>query len=421
MRDYRGVGPRVFGVHGRLAVGIHQEVQRLVAPPRRPEPVERELAGFGPCFRQAVVQTQHHHRALDLLQRQPVHSRRELLLADLGPLGPVERRQRRQPRLPRAGRLARCGLAHDRLEMRLEGEGREDDPVVGRHVQPPPRPLVQHRHVPGVAVDGDVGVAAGDARRAEHPLVLPHADRHRATDGHGLDALRVELRLALRVVVEEHGRACRLARRRDVVRVPQAVVVGVDQDRCPRPEVDVLLPPVRHVVCRHPRLEHQKPLQPLPFALDELRAVLLCLGIVCLAEERLDGAEVARERLLEGRHRLARHGALERVEERPPLPQEEPPETEAPDHGENRRLRFKHPPLVVEKAAHEDPLHRRDAEEGHAGGVGGEVEHPHGHRDDLCQPHRRRHPLVDAPDPRGPPACAQPVVARLLQHVPDER
>mmetsp|Transcript_53695 Transcript_53695/g.131240 ORF Transcript_53695/g.131240 Transcript_53695/m.131240 type:complete len:455 (-) Transcript_53695:1064-2428(-) len=214
--DDRGVGPRVLGMHGSLAVGKDDEIERLVEPPRGALTVQAEVASLCPGLGSAIVEVHDEHSVLDLVQRDLVEALFEVVLPDLSPAGAVESGEGRQASLRAVGRrcLEARGFvfreANDGVELLLELVGAHGGVrVVVDDVDPPERALVQNGNVhgiPRVKVYGRVRVAPREASRREDALVLAHADGNDPADRHGRELLGIELELEVGIVVDERGR-----------------------------------------------------------------------------------------------------------------------------------------------------------------------------------------------------------------------
>lgn len=150
------------------------------------------------------------------------------------------------------------------------------------------------------------------------------------------------------------------------------VVVAVDHEGVPAPQVDVLLPPVAHVVGCPPGLEYQVLLQPGGSLLLELLGQRLHSIILLIIQQVFHGFQVPMNCGWHAGHRQLGQRRLEAVEHGPSARQKA--DADSPDSGQVAGLavHLKHPTVVGKKQfqglAKEEDAHHPDArgEDGHA-------------------------------------------------------
>lgn len=168
----------------------------------------------------------------------------------------------------------------------------------------------------------------------------------------------------------------------------RAIEVTVDTEGAATAQIDVLLPPIGHVVRGPPALEDEVPLQLLADGLLELLGQALHSRIVVIIQQRSDTAQIPRHRVLHRGERQSWQGALETVQSWL-VPAGEYPHHGHPQHGGQRDTATRgsglvHPALVHKQELQGVPHGEAYREPDHQGGqergghlpvdrVGGEV------------------------------------------------
>mmetsp|Transcript_8784 Transcript_8784/g.27719 ORF Transcript_8784/g.27719 Transcript_8784/m.27719 type:complete len:907 (-) Transcript_8784:99-2819(-) len=400
--QHRRVRPRVLSVEPRPAVAEDDQLHTLVEPAVAAVPMHEQAPLLRHICRRLLVQTHHEQRALHQVQRHLVHALAQVALARLRPHRAVHGRPRRHGG---GGRGLALGVLQDPSKLLLKLPRLQQRLVQALHRERVQVPAADDGHVLAlrwVPVTQRVALAARQTGGREHAPVLVHAQRHQAVDHDGLHALRVQQPLEVEEEARERGRTRGLVGGGlDAQRVA-AVVVAVDHDGAAAAQVDVLLPPVRHVVGAQRVLEPKVALQRRALLGQEADGQRLQLLVLLLRGAPAHRVHVAAHRLRQGRQRQRRQRRLEAVRQRPAA--SEQLDCEAPHLDRQGRLapRRVHPTAVGQQSAQEGAMQQNDQEEarhdrpeGHDGDLliapdaimprehAGHVPHEHGDRADA--------------------------------------
>ena len=164
-------------------------------------------------------------------------------------------------------------------------------------VQLVPFALAVDSQVFGVLVVDDlIGNLTRNTRRVELSLVLARAQRHQILNHDRLERLIVEIASIVHDCVNAVGRASSLNVGGDFEERVERVKVAVDHEWRATSQVNVLLPPVAHVIRRYPRLENEIALQATADAILELNGCLFDSFVVLIVEQRTNGSQVLQAR-----------------------------------------------------------------------------------------------------------------------------
>ena len=153
-------------------------------------------------------------------------------------------------------------------------------------VQLVPFALAVDSQVFGVLVVDDlIGNLTRNTRRVELSLVLARAQRHQILNHDRLERLIVEIASIVHDCVNAIGRAGSLNIGGDFEERVERIKVTVDHERRSASQVNVLLPPIAHVIRRNPRLEDEIALQATTDAILELDGGLFDSFVVLIVEQ----------------------------------------------------------------------------------------------------------------------------------------
>ncbi len=291
--------PRVLPVASQLPVGADDDLDGLVEPAIGAFAVQQEravLVQLGLVLRiiviRVVVQDQNEGRSLDHVQGGSVRAPLEELVPGLSPGRPVGRRHDTKMLLT----LIRFdGVIKDGLDLLLD-LGRIKQAAFVVAWQPVEPALVHHGHVGGVLeVDEAVRLHPGDPGGVEEPLVLvgAHGDQALQDDRRGL--LLQDQPAELERQVDDVAGPGGLDPGRGLGDDVDAVEVAVDHEGRPTPEINILFPPIAHVVVGPPPFQLEPSLQRVSDCVLKFGAQLGELLVLFLAIQRFDAVEVPAE------------------------------------------------------------------------------------------------------------------------------
>ncbi|ALC40610.1 CG11777 [Drosophila busckii] len=213
---------------------------------------------------------------------------------------------------------------------------------------------MQHHNMIGVLVmHNAICFESRHARCIERALVLPGAKRYHALHHNGLQLLMLNQTSEVQQQRYNIGGTRRLIVGEIHKDGIGAVEIAIHTQRTATAQINILLPPIGHIVGGPPALQHQIPLQLLANGLLELLGQALHARVVLIIQQRTHRAQITRHGIVHRGQRQARQRALKTVQSWL-VPAAEHAHHGHPQHGgygdtTARRSRLVHPALVYEQ------------------------------------------------------------------------